>query len=160
MDRWFFAWSILINLFSLKFSYIIKNINWLQERINEFGDNNYFLIDCPGQLELYSHYDLMKQIIKSLKRNGMNILSVFCLDSTFLTERSKFVSGCTLSLATMIQLELPHITTLTKADLITDKSILENMNELDPTDIIDDSEILSGKKMANLTKALISMVKL
>lgn len=133
-------------------------MNWLEERINEFGDNNYFLIDCPGQLELYSHYDLMKQIIKGLKRNGMNILSVFCLDSTFLTEQSKFVSGCTLSLATMIQLELPHITVLTKADLINDKSVLENLNDLDPRNIIDESDSLSGKKMANLTKVLIDMV--
>jgi len=133
-------------------------MNWLEERINEFGDNNYFLIDCPGQLELYSHYNLMKNIIKSLRRNGMNILSVFCLDSTFLTEQSKFVSGCTLSLATMIQLELPHITVLTKADLINDKSVLENLNELDPRNIIDESEMLSGKKMGNLTKVLIEMV--
>jgi len=140
------------------FSFIIKNMNWLEERINEFGDNNYFLIDCPGQLELYSHYNLMKNIIKSLRRNGMNILSVFCLDSTFLTEQSKFVSGCTLSLATMIQLELPHITVLTKADLINDKSVLENLNELDPRNIIDESEMLSGKKMGNLTKVLIEMV--
>jgi len=133
-------------------------MNWLEERINEFGDNNYFLIDCPGQLELYSHYDLMKQIIKILKRNGMNVLSVFCLDSTFLTEQSKFVSGCTLSLATMIQLELPHITVLTKADLINDKSVLENLNDLDPRNIIDESDSLSGKKMGNLTKVLIDMV--
>lgn len=133
-------------------------MNWLEERINEFGDNNYFLIDCPGQLELYSHYDLMKQILKSLKRNGMNILSVFCLDSTFLTEQSKFVSGCTLSLATMIQLELPHITVLTKADLINDKSVLENFSDLDPRNIIDESDCLSGKKMSNLTKVLIDMV--
>ncbi len=135
-------------------------MNWLEERINEFGDNNYFLIDCPGQLELYSHYDLMKQIIKGLKRNGMNILSVFCLDSTFLTEQGKFVSGCTLSLATMIQLELPHITVLTKADLINDKNVLENLNDLDPRNIIDESDCLSGKKMGNLTKVLIEMVSL
>lgn len=100
----------------------------------------------------------MKTIIKSLKKMGINILSTFCLDSTFLTERNKFVSGCTLSLATMIQLELPHITILTKSDLINDKNILENLNELDPNDIINDNDGLSGKKMKNLTKALIDMV--
>jgi hypothetical protein len=116
------------------------------------------LIDCPGQLELFSHYDLMKSVIKSLKRIGINILSVFCLDSTFLSEKNKFVSGCTLSLATMIQLELPHMTILTKADLIQDKSVLENLNELDPNDIMSDCDGLSGKKMKNLTKALIEMV--
>jgi len=88
----------------------------------------------------------------------MNILSVFCLDSTFLTEQNKFVSGCTLSLATMIQLELPHITVLTKADLINDQNLLENLNDLDPRNIINESESLSGKRMGNLTKVLIDMV--
>ena len=136
----------------------MKHISWLEERLNEYGDNNYFLIDCPGQLELYSHYDLMKSIIKNLKSNGMNILSVFCLDSTFLTEQSKFVSGCTLSLATMIQLELPHITALTKCDLINDKAIIDNLNDLDPRNIIDESDAMSGKKMCNLKKVLIEMV--
>ena len=58
----------------------------------------------------------------------------------------------------MIQLELPHITILTKADLINDKSILENLNELNPDDIINDCDGLSGNKMKNLTKALIEMV--
>lgn len=101
----------------------------------------------------------MKFIIKSLKKNGINILSVFCLDSTFLTERNKFVSGCTLSLATMIQLELPHMTILTKSDLINDKSIIENLNELDPKDIVEEGDELNGQKMKKLTKALIDMVK-
>lgn len=58
----------------------------------------------------------------------------------------------------MIQLELPHITALTKSDLISDKSLLESLNELDPKSIIDDSEVLSGKKMSNLTRVLIDMV--
>lgn len=116
------------------------------------------MIDCPGQLELYSHYPIVKVIAERFKKNGINCCSVFCLDSTFLSEQSKFVSGCVLSMATMVQMELPHITVMTKCDLILDKSILENLNEMDPRTLIGDINPLMGKQMEKLNSALIQMV--
>jgi hypothetical protein len=138
--------------------YLIKNINWLEEQIHSFGDNVYFIIDCPGQLELYSHYSIMKQLTYSLRKWGVNICSVFCLDSTFLQEQSKFISGCTLSLASMVQLELPHLTVVTKCDLIEDKSILNNLHELDPKSIASDLNPILGKNMEKLNEALMELL--
>jgi GTPase SAR1 family protein len=138
--------------------YLLKNISWLEERINEFGDNVYYIIDCPGQLELYSHYNVMKKITNHFKSLGMNICTVFCLDSTFLQEQSKFVSGSVLSLASMVQMELPHMTVLTKCDLIEDKSLIDNLHELDPRGLINEINPMMGKKMENLNKALINMI--
>ena len=138
----------------------MKNLNWLEDRLNDMGDNTYYLIDCPGQLELYSHYTIIKTLTNNLKRNGLNIVSVFCLDSTFLTERSKFVSGCVISLATMIQMELPHLTVLTKTDLVQDKSIIEMMDELDPKSLISEINPLMGKNMEKLSHALVGLVKI
>jgi hypothetical protein len=88
----------------------------------------------------------------------MNICSVFCLDSTFLAEQSRFVSGCTLSMATMIQMELPHLTIMTKCDLIEDKSLLENFNELDPKSLMTEINPMMGKNLEKLNTALINMV--
>lgn len=138
--------------------YLIKNINWLEEQIHSFGDNVYFIIDCPGQLELYSHYSIMKQLTYNLRKWGVNICSVFCLDSTFLQEQSKFISGCTLSLASMVQLELPHLTVVTKCDLIEDKSILNNLHELDPKTIAGDLNPIMGKNMEKLNDALMDLL--
>jgi hypothetical protein len=138
--------------------YLIKHINWLEDQINDYGDNVYFLIDCPGQLELYSHYNVMKTLTKSLRKMGINICSVFCLDSTFLQEQSKFISGCTLSLASMVQLELPHLTVVTKCDLVEDKSLLENLNELDPKTIASDLNPMMGKNMEKLNEALTNLL--
>ena len=141
--------------------YLLKNISWLDTKLKDCGDDNYFIFDCPGQLELYSHYTVMKDIIYELKNTGMNICSVFCLDSTFLSEKSKFVSGSVLSLATMVQLELPHINVITKCDMIQDKKVLEDFLELDPQLFIeDDKEGYHGKKLGKLTKSLIQMVLL
>jgi hypothetical protein len=139
--------------------YLFKKIDWLEERINDYGENTYFIFDCPGQLELYSHYNIIKLLAIHLKRIGINVCSVFCLDSTFLQEQSKFVSGSVLSLASMIQLELPHMTILTKCDLIEDKSILDDINNLDPKDIAAEINPYMGKKMEKLNEALVSLLE-
>jgi len=135
-----------------------KHMNWLEEQMSDFGDNVYFLIDCPGQLELYSHYPLMKDLTHRLRKLGVNVCSVFCLDSTFLQEQSKFISGCVLSLASMVQLELSHITVLTKCDLIEDKTLLENLNEFDAKQISMDLNPMMGKNMSKLNEALVNLI--
>ncbi len=128
----------------------------MEERISEFGDNTYFLIDCPGQLELYSHLTVMSDLTKKLKKIGVNMCSVYCIDSTFLTEQSKFISGCAVSLATMIQMELPHINIITKCDLIQDKDLLDNIMQLDFKSLSEEKNI--GKHMKRLNDSLIEMV--
>ena len=148
----------MYGVISILIRYLLKNLNWLEDRLNDMGDNTYYLVDCPGQLELYSHYTIIKSLTNNLKKYGLNIVSVFCLDSTFMTERSKFVSGCVISLATMIQMELPHLTVLTKTDLIQDKSILELIDELDPKSLISEINPLMGKNMEKLSKALVGLV--
>lgn len=49
---------------------------------------------------------------------------VFCLDQ-FITDVTKFISGCMSSLSAMIQLELPHVNILSKMDLLQDKSNID-----------------------------------
>ena len=45
--------------------FLEKNITWLQ---NKTSDCNYFLIDCPGQVELYTHNTSIKNIIRQLEK--------------------------------------------------------------------------------------------
>jgi hypothetical protein len=58
----------------------------------------------------------------------------------------------------MIQMELPHLTVLTKVDLIEDKSILDKMDELDPKSLIADINPMMGKNMEKLSKTLVDLV--
>jgi Conserved hypothetical ATP binding protein len=43
---------------------------------------------------------------------------VYCLDSQFVTDVAKFVAGSLQVLSAMAQLEVPHVSVLTKVDLL------------------------------------------
>lgn len=112
--------------------YLLENITWLQEKLEDFDDDEYLMLDCPGQLELYTHVPIMRQILDRMRIWGYesNMVSVFCVDATFMGDTSKFISGSLLSLSAMIALELPHLNVLTKCDLI-DKDEVENMLQVE-----------------------------
>ena len=98
--------------------YLVDNINWLHDLLATYGDDDYFIFDCPGQIELFSHLPVMKNLCTSLMDWGFAICGVYLIDSLFISDPSKFISGVLCSLSAMIQLELPHINILTKCDLI------------------------------------------
>ena len=140
--------------------YLYDHIEFLDDYFNNNGDNIYYLIDCPGQLELYSHSDIMKKITNYLKKNGFSIVSIFCLDCTFLQEQSKFISGNVLSLATMIQMELPHLTVMTKCDLISKTKLYNQIEDgIETGDLIKELSPMMGKKMSKLNNVLINFVE-
>mmetsp|Transcript_1097 Transcript_1097/g.2581 ORF Transcript_1097/g.2581 Transcript_1097/m.2581 type:complete len:303 (-) Transcript_1097:199-1107(-) len=105
--------------------YLLNNLDWLHDRLDEFGDDEYLILDCPGQLELYTHIPLMRSVIDSMRLWGFesSMAGVFLLDTTFVCDTSKFISGSLLSLSAMIALELPHINVLSKCDLISAEDV-------------------------------------
>ena len=140
--------------------YLLEHISWLEEEIESFAEDSYFIFDCPGQLELYSHYDIMTSIIKHLQRRGFSLCSIFCLDCTFLQEQSKFISGNLLSLATMIQVSLPHLTILTKCDLISQTEMYKEIEEgISPEDLVGELKPFYGKKLDKLNQLMTEFVK-
>ena len=105
--------------------YLLSNLDWLQEKLEEFGEDEYLILDCPGQLELYTHIPLMRNLIDRMRMWGYahTMAAVFLLDATFVADTSKFLSGSLLSLSAMIALELPHTNVLTKCDLLTEEEV-------------------------------------
>jgi GTPase SAR1 family protein len=91
--------------------YLLNNLDWLQDHLDTFGDDDYLLLDCPGQLELYTHVPLMRNVIDRMRMWGYeaSMVAVFLIDTTFVCDTSKFISGSLLSLSAMIALELPHV---------------------------------------------------
>lgn len=43
--------------------YLLENMDWFQEKLDEYDDDEYLIIDCPGQIELYTHIPVMNKII-------------------------------------------------------------------------------------------------
>jgi hypothetical protein len=105
--------------------YLLNNLDWLQDELDAFGDDDYLILDCPGQLELYTHIPLMRNVIDRMRMWGYanSMAAVFLLDATFVADTSKFLSGSLLSLSAMIALELPHINVLTKCDLLPEEDV-------------------------------------
>lgn len=97
--------------------YLEKNIDWLLQQISSYKDH-YFLFDCPGQVELYTHHSAIKNITSSLIKFGLHLCSVHLVDAHYCSDSSKFISTLMLSLSTMLQVELPHINVLSKIDLL------------------------------------------
>jgi len=104
--------------------YLLENADWLLEQLEQFDDDEYLILDCPGQIELYTHIPVMNKIIDQLRSWGFDrIVSVFVVDATFVTEPAKFLSGSLLALSAMIALQLPHVNVLSKCDLIEEASV-------------------------------------
>ncbi len=78
---------------------MLENFDWLEEQLDELPQESYLLFDCPGQIELYSHLDPMPKLIERLIRKGYSLCAVCLIDSTFLLDEAKLVSGLLVSLA-------------------------------------------------------------
>lgn len=97
--------------------FLEMNLDWLKERLAKFNDH-YLLFDCPGQVELYTHHKSVRNIFSQLSRWDYRLAAVHLVDSHYCSDPAKFISVALTSLASMLQVELPHVNVLSKADLI------------------------------------------
>mmetsp|Transcript_78452 Transcript_78452/g.227733 ORF Transcript_78452/g.227733 Transcript_78452/m.227733 type:complete len:272 (+) Transcript_78452:145-960(+) len=113
--------------------YITDNMSWLEDQVSNFIDDDYLIFDCPGQIELYSHLTVMREIVDMLQNNDYRVAGVYCLDVNFVEDAAKYMAGGLAALTAMVNLELPHINVLTKCDLVQDKEegFLEKFLEAD-----------------------------
>jgi len=138
--------------------YLLENIGWLIDQLGDLNTEDYVLFDCPGQIELFSHLDVMTRIINMLQKTGFALCSIYVIDSTFINEEAKFISGILVTLATMMNLGLPHLSVLSKCDLVMDKKLLSRFlkNKVD----LNKEEFPShfSEKYLELTKSIKSVV--
>lgn len=52
--------------------------DWLAEQLEPYGDDDYLLFDCPGQIELYSHSSVFRALVKYLQSNGWQVCHSYC----------------------------------------------------------------------------------
>uniref|UniRef100_A0A8C5P680 GPN-loop GTPase 2 n=1 Tax=Leptobrachium leishanense TaxID=445787 RepID=A0A8C5P680_9ANUR len=97
--------------------YLQTNLDWLQSRLQSMR-GTYFLFDCPGQVELYTHHPALPSILRRLGEWGLRLCAVHLVDSHYCTDPAKFISVLCTSLSTMLHVELPHVNILSKMDLI------------------------------------------
>ncbi len=99
--------------------HLVKNLDFLEDGLDEIGgsDSEYFIFDCPGQIELYTHIPVLRSIVKALQSYNITVCVVHVIDALFIDDTSKYISGALLSLISMMQLHAPAINVITKCDI-------------------------------------------
>ncbi|KAH7916175.1 GPN-loop GTPase [Hygrophoropsis aurantiaca] len=100
------------------FEYLLQNMDWLEEELGGF-DDDYLIIDCPGQIELYTHHPFLPTLVRNLSRMGIRTCAAYLLESQFMEDRYKFFSGVLSAMSAMVNLEIPWINIMSKMDLVT-----------------------------------------
>lgn len=130
------------------------------EQVKKLGSKEYLLIDCPGQVELFTHHSALAHIVKRLEKDlGMRLVVVNLIDSYYLSSASQYISVLLLALRTMLQFDLPHINVLSKIDLISNYCPLpfklDYYTEVqDLEQIYPNVEQEMGPKFSKLTEAI------
>lgn len=152
--------------------YLLENSDWLRNQLYGVGDedeeqgadgveepdDDYILFDMPGQIELYTHLKAGQQLAKLLESWNFRLCSVFLVDSQFMIDGSKFLSGTMAALSVMVNMELPHVNILSKMDLLskTSKGQLDKYLEPDPQALLGEvtSESSWGRKYRKLSETI------
>jgi GTPase SAR1 family protein len=140
------------------FRYLGQNLDWLKDALDEFTDDDYLIFDCPGQIELYSHVPVMRNLTDQMQEWGIRVCGVYLIDSLFMADPTKFVSGVLCSLSAMVQMELPHINVLTKCDLV-DQKTLDKFLDPDSNDLMSDLVEGTPDRLRPLNEAMASLIK-
>lgn len=132
--------------------------DWLAEELDNYLDDDYLVFDCPGQIELFTHVPVLRNFVDHLKSRNFNVCAVYLLDSQFITDVTKFISGCMASLSAMVQLELPHVNILSKMDLVTNKKEIEDYLNPESLFLLSELNQHMAPQFAKLNKSLIELV--
>nr|POF14935.1 gpn-loop gtpase 3 [Quercus suber] len=102
------------------FEFLLENLDFLTDPLEDVGEEYLIIIDMPGQIELYTHVPIVPNLIRALTRGSLNIsmCAAYLLESNFIIDRSKFFSGTLSAMSAMLMLELPHVNVLSKMDLV------------------------------------------
>jgi GTPase SAR1 family protein len=159
------------------FEFLMENLDFLTDPLEEVSDEYLIIIDMPGQIELYSHVPVVPNLLKALTRGSLNIsmCAAYLLESTFIIDRAKFFSGTLSAMSAMLMLELPHVNILSKMDLVKGQVARKDLKRFIEADIGllqdapesglmydhkekleagDREDITTGKNFANLNRAV------
>ncbi|CAK1366784.1 GPN-loop GTPase 3 [Cercospora beticola] len=102
------------------FEFLMENLDFITEPLEEVGEEYLIIIDMPGQIELYTHVPIVPQLIRHLTRGSLNIsmCAAYLLESSFIVDRAKFFSGTLSAMSAMIMMEVPHVNILSKMDQV------------------------------------------
>lgn len=94
--------------------------------LHDFEDE-YFLFDCPGQIELFLHSDIMNQTISHVRKFA-RVAVVYLTDATNFITSDKHLYAALCATITAGRLDVPVINLLSKCDLIEPENLDKILN--------------------------------
>jgi GTPase SAR1 family protein len=104
-------------------NFLNDNISWLEEQINQekYKDYFYYLIDTPGQIEIFTVSPEFKNICDYLtneKKLNIKLCCVNLIECINMCDMPKYIFSIFSVLNSMINLALPQVNFISKCDLI------------------------------------------
>ena len=104
-------------------NFLNENILWLDKQINQekFKDYYYYLIDTPGQIEIFTISPEFKNIceyITNVKKLNIKLCCVNLIECINMCDMPKYIFSIFSVLNSMINLALPQVNFISKCDLI------------------------------------------
>ncbi|KAF2088681.1 hypothetical protein K490DRAFT_39566 [Saccharata proteae CBS 121410] len=102
------------------FEFLLENMDFLTDALEDVTDDYLIIIDMPGQIELYTHVPILPALVKTLMRGSLNInmCAAYLLEATFIVDHAKFFAGTLSAMSAMLMLEMPHVNILSKMDMV------------------------------------------
>lgn len=119
--------------------------------LQEF-ENEFFVFDCPGQIELFLHSDVLLECVRHVK-NFAKVAVVYLIDSSNFMNPSKLIYSTLCATISMSRFYLPVISIISKADLL-DEEKLEEI--LSGNDIFE--EEFQDSESGRLSRAIVEYV--
>ena len=104
-------------------NFLNENISWLDEQINQekYTEYFYYLIDTPGQIEIFTISPEFKNIcdyITNTKKLNIKLCCVNLIECINMCDMPKYIFSIFSVLNSMINLALPQVNFISKCDLI------------------------------------------
>jgi len=151
------------------FSYLLNNLDWLENELGNY-DNDYLVIDCPGQIELYTHFPVITKFVSLMQQQfNFRICATYLLDSHFMDDKAKYFAGVLSAMSAMINLDIPHLNIMTKMDLVYQhdkegptsyarRKEMERYMNPDPLLLADEVQAVTNPKFFDLNRVIVQLV--
>ncbi|KAL7424190.1 hypothetical protein Q5752_001776 [Cryptotrichosporon argae] len=145
------------------FEYLLNNLDWLEDELGAYEDD-YLIIDCPGQIELYTHVPLLPRLADFLQaRLGFRLSAAYLIESQFMQDKPKFFAGVLSALSCMLALGIGMICVMSKMDLVKEKGRVRRevgrYLDPDPTLLLEDVNSRTNPKFHALNQAMVSLIE-
>jgi len=101
--------------------YLLENLDWLEMQTKILTSKNYinyFLFDLPGQIELFTHHESLRKMVRKFKRNKFSFSTLILSDSFFWYDKTNFHILALSNLMMVFNIETAFFHILTKTDLV------------------------------------------